>query len=182
MRVGLALVAVGAALVAIGLSCSRTADVDAAARRCHYRLGGRLPDPACTPGMTWRVVRQYTDWHDDPYKPRIDTTKQTICKPGWAATVRPPSSYTRRLKLEQMRAYGAAGPPSAYQEDHLVPLELGGDPRSPANLWPQPAGFARRKDKVETRLHRLVCAGKISLWAARGLISASWVYAEAHGW
>src|SRR5262249_10317692 len=62
----------------------------------------------------------------------------TICRRGWTATVRPPTSYTSALKLRQMALYGETGPPSRYQEDHLISLELGGDPTDPRNLWPEP--------------------------------------------
>jgi hypothetical protein len=161
-----------AGLLLLGGSCQGGAR--AAAPQCHYRAGRALPDLRCTPGMTNPAVRQYTDWHDDPTGARVDTTKETICRAGWAASVRPPPDYTRRLKLEQMRRYGATGPPSAYQEDHLVPLELGGSPTDPGNLWPQPAGYARAKDRAENALRRLVCQGAISLWAARGLIATDW--------
>ena len=59
------------------------------------------------------------------------TIATTICKHGWTGTVRPPSSYTSRLKVEQMAQYGLTGSPSDYQEDHLVSLELGGHPTDP---------------------------------------------------
>jgi 5-methylcytosine-specific restriction endonuclease McrA len=42
--------------------------------------------------------------------------------------------------------------------DHLIPLELGGSNRA-ANLWPQryDGGWsARDKDRLESRLHRLL--------------------------
>ena len=62
----------------------------------------------------------------------------TICVRGWTRTVRPPVEYTNDLKMRQMREYGESGPTSTYQEDHLISLELGGDPRDPRNLWPEP--------------------------------------------
>ena len=40
------------------------------------------------------------------------TIRQTICSRGWTATIRPPSSYTSELKLEQMRVYGFPGSPA----------------------------------------------------------------------
>jgi hypothetical protein len=43
-----------------------------------------------------------------------------------------------------------------YEEDHLIPLAVGGSPRSPRNMWPEKyAGKfgARVKDKLERFLH-----------------------------
>jgi len=39
-----------------------------------------------------------------------------------------------------------------YEEDHLVPLEVGGNPHDPRNLWPEPLHGpwnARMKDRLE---------------------------------
>jgi hypothetical protein len=87
----------------------------------------------------------------------------TICVQGWTATVRPPVDYTNELKRSQMRAYGETGPPSAYQEDHLISLELGGDPTDPRNLWPEPYPRAAEVDQVENELNAEVCSGKLTL-------------------
>jgi len=62
-----------------------------------------------------------------------------------------------------MRAYGEAGSPSAYQEDHLVSLELGGDPTDPRNLWPEPYPRAAAVDRIENELNAKVCSGRLSL-------------------
>lgn len=95
------------------------------------------------------------------------TIRSTICVPGWTARVRPPSSYTTALKVRQMRAQGLRGKSADYEEDHLVPLALGGAPRDPANLWPEPWPNAHGKDVVEARVHRAVCAGRMTLAAGR---------------
>ena len=125
-----------------------------------------LPDPARTPGATNPAVTPAT----------IHTT---ICVPGWTATVRPPAAYTTGLKRRQLAAgYTYRGDTSLrdYEEDHLIPLELGGAPSSPLNLWPQPyAGTgARVKDKIENRLHTLVCAGHVGLVVAQRAIAVDW--------
>jgi hypothetical protein len=99
------------------------------------------------------------------------TIGMTICVSGWTRTVRPPASYTNTLKLKQMTQYNETGPPSAYEEDHLIPLELGGAPRDPRNLWPEPHPRANSVDQVENSLKRQVCTGAISLAAARTKIS-----------
>ena len=89
----------------------------------------------------------------------------TICAPGWTATIRPPASYTNRLKLEQMPFYGypAGTDQRSLEEDHREPLEIGGAPRDPRNLWPQPLAEAHAKDRLETAVKRDVCAGRLTL-------------------
>jgi hypothetical protein len=71
--------------------------------------------------------------------------------------VRQSLRYTNALKLKQMLLYQETGPPSAYEEDHLIPLELGVAPRNPKNLWPEPRSQAKKSDPLETRLKRQVC-------------------------
>jgi hypothetical protein len=95
------------------------------------------------------------------------TIRVTICKSGWTRTVRPAVSYTNELKREQMRAYGRAGRPAAYQEDHLISLELGGHPTDPRNLWPEPYPRAAQVDGQENELNDAVCAGRMSLAEAQ---------------
>jgi hypothetical protein len=87
----------------------------------------------------------------------------TICVTGWTATIRPPPEYTDALKLKQMREYGETGPSSAYEEDHLIGLELGGAPRDPRNLWPEPRPRADEVDRIENELNAKVCSGALSL-------------------
>jgi hypothetical protein len=99
------------------------------------------------------------------------TIGRTVCVKGWTATIRPPQSYTRPLKVDQMRQYGESGSPSGYEEDHLISLELGGAPRDPQNLWPEPYPRARAVDVIENRLHRAVCDGTMTLEAAQTEIS-----------
>lgn len=109
----------------------------------------------------------------------------TVCKSGWTATIRPTVAYTNKLKADQLagdykyltKDYGTES--SKYEEDHLISLQLGGDPKDPKNLWPQPyAGSnARKKDVVETALKRMVCAGTLKLADAQKLISTDWAAA-----
>lgn len=136
-----------------------------AAGSCHR--GGTLteptPDPNCTPGAINPAVTQAT----------ID---QTICKPGWTSTIRPPASYTNRLKREQITAYGYTDTnPQHYEEDHEVSLELGGDPRDPRNLWPEPGASPNRKDKVENAARDAVCSHRMPLAEAQHDIATDWV-------
>ncbi|MGH9078357.1 MAG: hypothetical protein ACRDY0_13075 [Acidimicrobiales bacterium] len=127
---------------------------------CHAR--GPLPDPSCTPGAI------------NPAVTPADLAT-TICSSGWTATVRPPESYTEYLKVAQMASYGEPGPVSAYEEDHLVPLELGGAPSDPRNLWPEPGASPNGKDQVESAGRRAVCSGRMALSAAQLAVASDWV-------
>jgi hypothetical protein len=70
----------------------------------------------------------------------LDNIHENICNPNWSTkSIRPPVNYTNRLKTEQILEYADADTnPRDYEEDHLIPLELGGSPTDPRNLWPEP--------------------------------------------
>ena len=76
-----------------------------------------LPDSACTPGAILSTG-----------------TKDAICKPGYAKSVRNvPDSEKNQVYAE----YGITShAPGQYEVDHLVSLELGGS-NDIANLWPE---------------------------------------------
>ncbi len=118
-----------------------------------------VADPVRTPGVLNPDVQQAT----------IGTT---ICVHGWTRSVRPPTEYTNALKLRQMRAYGESGPASAFQEDHLISLELGGHPTDPRNLWPEPYPRAAQVDAIENELNAQVCGGSLTLAQAQERESA----------
>lgn len=101
-------------------------------------------------------------------------TKDMICQDGYTATVRPKTSYTNHLKREQMIERELPGSTTDYEEDHFIPLELCGCPDCPENLWPEPWPEAREKDVDETRLHRQVCEGELTLPEAQDFIRAHW--------
>ena len=86
------------------------------------------------------------------------TIGATICKRGWTRTVRPPVSYTNELKVRGLVQYGLRGPLSGFQEDHLISLELGGNPTDPRNLWPEPYPRAAAVDRIENELNARVCS------------------------
>jgi hypothetical protein len=102
---------------------------------------------------------------------------QTICVPGYSRHVRPPTSYTRRIKRELLAEAGLIGHANMYELDHIIPLDLGGEPRDPANLqlqpWAGPDG-ARAKDRIETATHRAVCADRVSLADAQQCMMHDW--------
>jgi hypothetical protein len=99
----------------------------------------------------------------------------TICRKGYTKTVRPPESVTEPEKRASLAAYGDAGPLHDYEYDHLVPLELGGAPNDPRNLWPEPGRTPNPKDELERRLREMVCAGEMPLASAQREIAGNWV-------
>ena len=124
------------------------------------RVRGPLPDPVCTPGAALRGV-----------------TARDVCAPGWARRHRAVSSATkRRVYKEYGITHHSRG---EYEVDHLVSLELGGS-NAAANLFPEAAeprpGF-HEKDRLEGRLHALVCNGTVSLAAAQRMIRTDWLRA-----
>jgi hypothetical protein len=125
----------------------------------HGATGIVRADPVRTPGVLNPDVTQAT-------------IAATICRRGWTRTIRPPVEYTNALKEKQMRAYGEPGRISAYQEDHLISLELGGDPTDPRNLWPEPYPRAAAVDRIENQLNAEVCNGSLSLRDAQEQESA----------
>jgi hypothetical protein len=129
------------------------------------------PELAITPGVAAADVHQ-------------DNIQTTICVSGFTKPPRrPSSSYTDGLKLQGFDQYGLSDRKKGdYEEDHLISLELGGDPRDPKNLWPEPYnasvvdGGARFKDKVEKYLNRQVCQGRMTLAEAQKAIVTDWYH------
>lgn len=122
-----------------------------------------LPDPA----------------HPGVMNPNVTAAniKSTICTHGWTATVRPPTSYTDKIR-------NALTPPGYKpldgELDHRASIEDSGHPSDPRNLWWQVYNDhygARRKDVLETFLNRHVCSGAISLDEARSALLGNWLIA-----
>ena len=128
--------------------------------------------PRC--GSRSAVVRASWDLTPGVLNPAVTqaTIASTICRRGWTRTIRPPVDFTNVLKQRQLRQYGMRGPPSAFQEDHLISLELGGSPDDPRNLWPEPYSRATAVDQIENDLNHRVCAGSLTLAEAQRRESA----------
>jgi hypothetical protein len=133
-----------------------------------------LPDHIATPGAINPNVTQAN-------------ISQTVCVSGWTKTIRPPASYTNKLKKQQLAdgAYKSSEPMSSFEEDHLISLEIGGNPTDPKNLWPQhwsaPWG-AHQKDQLENYLKRAVCTGKMTLAQAQKEAATDWIASyKLHG-
>jgi hypothetical protein len=119
-----------------------------------HRTNAILADPVRTPGVVNPNVTQAN-------------IRSTICKTGWTSTIRPPVSYTDALKIKQMKQYGETGSTSDYQEDHLISLEMGGNPTDPRNLWPEPYPRASQMDQIENQLNSEICDGQLTLAQAQ---------------
>jgi uncharacterized protein DUF3761 len=129
---------------------------------------GALPDRACSPGAYYSGL-----------------TKDVICSPSFrTAPIRHVAEALRHaVEIEyglSARAYG-----SSLEIDHIVSLELGGS-NDISNLYPERAaagpGF-HVKDRLENRLHDLVCSGAIGLRAAQQQIASNWIalYRNVYG-
>jgi Protein of unknown function (DUF3761) len=126
------------------------------------------PDRRCSPGAYYSKL-----------------TKAVIC----SSTFRTSSirNVPESLKFAVEREYGMA--PGHYgsslEIDHIVSLELGGS-NDIANLFPEKL-YAHRgyrvKDKLENRLHDLVCEGQMSLGTVRRAIASNWqkLYERVYG-
>ena len=137
----------------------------AADAKCKLRDNGTLPDLACSPGDRDPRVTQ-------------ETIGQTICVSGYTKTVR---NVPQSLKDYIYSEYGIKNrAPGSYEIDHIISLQLGGS-NSPKNLFPEaydiPNG-AHAKDKIENKLKRLVCKGKMTLAEAQQIISTDWRKAQ----
>ncbi|NDG40899.1 MAG: hypothetical protein EBY28_16380 [Betaproteobacteria bacterium] len=109
---------------------------------------------------------------------RQDTISSTICVAGYTASIRPSSSYTQGVKFKLMQAQSIPrADASGYELDHRIPLALGGHPRALANLSLQPwdgERGAKKKDRLERALQRMVCNGTLALDQARDAIFSDW--------
>jgi hypothetical protein len=124
---------------------------------------GVLPDRRCSPGAFYARL-----------------TRAVICARGFHTSAIRNVPQSEKFAVE--REYGLA--PAYYgrslEIDHIVPLELGGS-NAIANLFPE-RGYGA-KDRLENRLHQLVCAGQMTLAAARVGIARDWpaLYRQVFG-
>jgi hypothetical protein len=108
----------------------------------------------------------------------FDVTAQDLCVAGYSKKVRNvPEEMKRQVHLEYgITSHGAGD----YEVDHLISLELGGS-NSIKNLWPEShltwPWNAQVKDRLENRLHELVCSGRLELKVAQDAIALDWIKA-----
>jgi hypothetical protein len=120
---------------------------------------GALPDRRCSPGAYYSKL-----------------TKAVICSPSFRTSAIRHVTTAEKHAVE--REYGMAARPygRTIEIDHIVSLELGGS-NDVTNLFPE-RGSGRAdyhdKDRLENRLHALVCGGRMTLAAARRGIAVNW--------
>jgi hypothetical protein len=135
-----------------------------------FPLEEARPDSRRTPGALNPAVTQAN-------------IHETICRRGYTKAIRPPRSYTERLKRRQIREYRYTDRRLRdYEEDHLVSLGIGGSPTSPRNLWPEPRHLtdgwgSDAKDRLESRLHADICRGRLPLAEAQRAMASDWIAA-----
>ena len=127
-----------------------------------------LPISSVTPGALNPAVNQ-------------SNIGKTICIVGYTTKIRPSSSYTTTLKKKQLiSSYSryATTLTSLVEEDHLIPLEIGGNPTDVRNLWPELWNGnwgAHKKDTLENKLHLMVCSHLITLAEAQQAFASNWI-------
>lgn len=116
------------------------------------------PDPSLTPGATLKV------------------THSQVCSPGFSKTSRGEHPVSAKLRREIMLAYGLDPKAKGYVIDHLIAVELGGS-NDPRNLLPQTIAEGHMKDRLENKLHKMVCAPKpsLTLTEAQRELAEDWV-------
>ena len=130
-------------------------------RTSDCRVNGALPDRRCTPGRPLR---------------------EGDCGRRLHTRVRGPRA--QRLAVGRDAAHAEYGITKHFngasgEVDHLVSLELGGS-NAEANLFPEaatPKPGSHEKDRLENKLHQLVCKGQLGLRTAQRAIGRDWVAA-----
>jgi hypothetical protein len=117
-----------------------------------------LPNPNLTPGDAFAVSRD------------------AVCAADYS---NPASKIPVDLKSRVFHRYGVRGNAVGYNVDHLIPTDLGGS-NSLKNLWPQQLSGEwnyQMKNRLESRLKKMVCRGEVALETARTEIASDWVAA-----
>jgi hypothetical protein len=156
-----------AAIAFIAATCLTGTVVMAAAVEENALHSHWLPDSDRTPGITNPAITQAN-------------VGSTICVSGWTKKIRPPASYTNKIKRQEMSELHLSGSMKLYELDHLISLEIGGNPTDPKNLWPEPwngTWGAHKKDRLENELKKLVCNRTITLREAQTAIASNWIAA-----
>jgi hypothetical protein len=129
---------------------------------------GANPDRRCSPGAYYSKL-----------------TKTVLCSSGFHTSSIRNVPQSEKYAVEQEYGLPAAHYGSALEIDQIVSLELGGS-NDIANLFPEKANAKpgyRVKDRLENRLHGLVCAGSMGLRSVQGAIAANWqlLYRRVYG-
>ncbi|MFZ0089985.1 MAG: hypothetical protein WAL63_10785 [Solirubrobacteraceae bacterium] len=137
---------------------------DATCHDRHYADGAIGADPRCTPGALNRAALAHP--------------RKTICRRRYLAKLEAPEAGLRRLKIAMMITYGSAGAPSTYVLGHVVPVQDGGSPADPKNVWPilrYGWGGALTQAVVANAVHALICAGTVTVRHAAQILEGDWL-------
>lgn len=102
-------------------------------------------------------------------------TIDEICRNPQAETIT--ANIPEETRRKVFSEYGIDTRADNFEVDYLITPDLGGA-QSIRNLWPQPYSArwnAHVKDKLEQRLHQLVCERKVDLATAQHDIAADWI-------
>jgi Protein of unknown function (DUF3761) len=129
---------------------------------------GPEPDRGCSPGAIYSGL-----------------TKAVLCSGSFSTGSIRNVPQSEKFAVEQEYGMPATYYGFSIEIDHIVPLELGGS-NAIVNLFPEPgSGLAdyHVKDRLENRLHAMVCAGSITLRSAQTGIARDWeaVYRAVFG-
>ena len=120
---------------------------------------GELPDRRCSPGAYYSKL-----------------TTGVICSPGFHTGAIRDVPQSEKFAVEREYGKAASYYGRSVEIDHIVPLELGGS-NSIANLYFEPGSGAANyhaKDRLENKLHDMVCGGSITLRRAQKQIATNW--------
>ena len=136
---------------------------------------GPKPIPSPSGTLRWHANVAFPDSKLTPGGVFPGVSAAQVCVPGWAEAHR---NVPDEVRYQVFAEYGLSyGVHASYEVDHLIPLELGGS-NAIGNLWPEPEGGSQpgypSKDRLENRLHQLVCGGSMTLAAAQHAIAANW--------
>ena len=102
-------------------------------------------------------------------------TIDEICRNPQAETIT--ANIPEETRRKVFSEYGIDARADNFEVDYLITPDLGGA-QSIRNLWPQPYSArwnAHVKDKLEQRLHQLVCERKVDLTTAQHDIAVDWI-------
>jgi hypothetical protein len=120
---------------------------------------GASPDRRCSPGAYYSGL-----------------TRNVICAPNFRTSSIRNVPDSERFAVEQEYGIEPGHYGRTLEIDHIVSLELGGS-NAIANLFPEEEdahpGY-RVKDRLENRLHALVCGGAMTLRSAQRRIASNW--------
>jgi hypothetical protein len=130
------------------------------------RVAGKHPGPAGLSVGVWELPNA-------DLTPGVVASTDThkICTTKWGKDSRHVTETMKNVAYLEYQEHKI--PKVCCEVDHLISRELGGADDL-KNLWPQKWDQARVKDRLENKLHQLVCAGRMPLPQAQEEIRTNW--------